>query len=385
MNYRNKNFKISLCDAVILLFLAISFVLGGFFFNLYEDTSSKYNFAKTSVDFIIPSPSQEQVETMSTLDHIDSIVPYGFVSKTINKDGKSLKTNIYILDNANSISQTVFSDALLISRIKKMPDNAIFLSSKVADALKTHVGDSVEVSVFNNAIDFTVAAIYQDDQRNVGGTVIVTLSGDLENDLPENYTYSGAYISSNNTDATKKYLSSYKPLGDLRSRDDFDSDEAYEIYLGSRENTDYTQSIFYREAYLSEISTRNDARLFRELITTIIVDVVGLLLLFIWVVVRTSKYCTNEVRKDIRNNYTIKQEQNMFNTYFVAVAAISVIAMVGFVLITKLIWNISLFSVYNIATAIVCIVLIVISWVIQTNKLNNLFAKKDEQISEKNI
>ncbi|MCR5456953.1 MAG: hypothetical protein K6F14_02630 [Clostridiales bacterium] len=365
--------------------MAISFVLGGFFFNLYEDTSSKYNFAKTSVDFIIPSPSQEQVETMSTLDHIDSIVPYGFVSKTINKDGKSLKTNIYILDNANSISQTVFSDALLISRIKKMPDNAIFLSSKVADALKTHVGDSVEVSVFNNAIDFTVAAIYQDDQRNVGGTVIVTLSGDLENDLPENYTYSGAYISSNNTDATKKYLSSYKPLGDLRSRDDFDSDEAYEIYLGSRENTDYTQSIFYREAYLSEISTRNDARLFRELITTIIVDVVGLLLLFIWVVVRTSKYCTNEVRKDIRNNYTIKQEQNMFNTYFVAVAAISVIAMVGFVLITKLIWNISLFSVYNIATAIVCIVLIVISWVIQTNKLNNLFAKKDEQISEKNI
>lgn len=376
MKYRNKNFKVSWCDTVILFFLTISFVLGGFFFNSYENTSSKYNLGKTSVDFIIPSPSREQVEVMSTLNHVDSIVPYGFVSKTLSKDSKTLKTNIFILDNINNISQTVFSDDLLVSRCEDIPDNAIFISSKVADALKLRIGDSIEASVFNSTIDFTVAAIYKDDQRNVGGTVIVTLSGDLKNDLPKDYIYSGAYISSNNHDETEKYLDSYKPLGDLRSRDDFNSDASYEIYLASRENTDYTQSIFYRDAYLSEVSTRNDSRLLRELIATIAVEVIGLMLVFLWVIVRTSRYCKHDVRKDIRNNYTVKQEQSMFNAYFVSITAISTVTMVGLVLITKLMWNIPLASMFNIIMVIGFIALIVVAQRIQKKKLINMFAKK---------
>ena len=98
-----------------------------------------------------------------------------------------------------------------------------------------------------------------------------------------------------------------------------DEDDLYEIYLNSRENTDYTKSIFYRDVFLAEVSNRNDAKLSRNLTLTIVVDVVGLLMLFAWVLIRAIKYCKDEVRSDIRNNYTTKQEQKMFNTYFVLI------------------------------------------------------------------
>ena len=376
MKYKNKNFKLSVADSIILLFLAVSFVLGGFFLNLYSDTQSKYNIEKTCVDFIIPSPSAEQINTLSNLEHIDSAIPYGYVSKSLSHGSKTLKTNIFILDDLNAVSYTVFSDELLTSKSKELMDNAIFVSSKVADALKLRVDDVVTASVFEDAIEFTVAAIYEDDQRNVGGSVIVALSGDLEKDKPESYIYSGAYIASNNYETTKEYLNSYKPLGDLRPREDFDSDDLYEIYLNSRENTDYTKSIFYRDAFLAEVSNRNDAKLSRNLTLTIVVDVVGLLMLFAWVLIRAIKYCKDEVRSDIRNNYTAKQEQKMFNTYFVLTIAVSIVASCVLSFATNILWNINLFSAFNVVTAIVSVVLILGAWLVQTQMLKNMFAKK---------
>ena len=376
MKYRNKNFKLSFCDSLLLLFLAISFVVGGFFLNSYLKTESKYNIAKTSVDFVIPSPSQAQVDSIANLEHVNSVVPYGFASKSLNKDGKTINTNVFIVNSIDDVASTVFSDELLISRSKETPKNSMFVSSKVADTLKLAIGDDVSLAVFEKEVTFTIAAIYEDDQRNVGGMVMVVLSGDLASAKPQDYKYSGAYISSNNYQATKEYLNNYKPLGDLRPREDFSSDELYQAYLDFRESADYTKSIFYREDYLVDTSSRYDAKLARELAFTIIVDAVGLLAMFAWILIRSIKYCKNEVRGDIRNNYTVEQEQKMFNAYFMLVAVIFLVAAVVLALINNVVWSIELFSAFNIITVIVAIVLIVVAWSIQMWMLKKMFATK---------
>ena len=376
MKYKNKNFKISLCDSVLLLFLVISFVLGGFFLNSYLSTKSKYNIEQTAVDFIIPSPSDEQVESIKNLDHIASVVPYGFAAKSVSKQGQSIKTNIFIIDDVKDIDSTVFSNKLLVSSSEETHTNAMLVSSKVADSLKLNIGDEVSATVFDNEIKYTIAAIYEDDQRNVGGTVMVVMSGDLAQEKPQNYIYSGAYISSNNYQKTKEYLDGYKPLGDLRPREDFESDEIYEIYLESRENTDYTKMIFYRDAFLADVSSRNDSKLTRELTVTIIVDIIGLLAVFAWIFIRALKYCKNEVRGDIRNNYSVKQEQKMFNTYFALIGIISLAVAVVLSLVTNLIWGIKLLSMFNIISFVAIVALVIIAWGVQTFLLKKMFAKK---------
>ena len=137
-----------------------------------------------------------------------------------------------------------------------------------------------------------------------------------------------------------------------------------------------TKFIFYRDAFLAEVSNRNDVKLSRNLTLTIVVDSVGLLMIFAWVLMRAIKYCKNEVRGDIRNNYTVKQEQKMFNTYFVLTIAVSIVASCVLSFASNILWNINLFSAFNVITAIVSIVLILGAWLVQTQMLKNMFAKK---------
>ena len=162
----------------------------------------------------------------------------------------------------------------------------------------------------------------------------------------------------------------------MRPREDFVSDEAYDIYLTSRQNADYTKSIFYRDSFLADVSSRNDAKLNRNFLLLMIVDIIGLLLFFAWPLARAMKYCKKEVRGDIRNNYTVKQEQLMFGAYFGTIFVLSAVLSLVYSFVNYFCWGISVFSIFNIATAAAAAFLVVAGWLIQFLVFRKMFAVK---------
>ena len=156
MKYKNKNFKISLCDSVLLLFLVISFVLGGFFLNSYSSTKSKYNIEQTAVDFIIPSPSDNQVESIKNLDHVTSVIPYGFAAKSVSKQGQPIKTNIFIIDDVKESYLGLINGQTVIALMSDEDGNSI--PNVFYDNVRDYQGE--------NRVNIEIQSTLKEDYKN---------------------------------------------------------------------------------------------------------------------------------------------------------------------------------------------------------------------------
>ena len=289
---RNKRLRISVAEYITALLLLSILIAGAFFLSQYLDVKKNYNIKETSVDFIISAPSKDQVSEISALPHIDSVVPYVFRSIEVNKNNKTIETNLYIIENTSDLPSTVFSDKLAIKKAGSNPGNALYISQDFAQLSKLNLNDAVDLTIDGTSVKFQIAGIYKSDYRNVGGTLIAVLNDDIVSALGGTYRYNGAYVSSNDANKTRDYLDDYQPLGDLRSREEFSSDEAYQIYLDERKNDD-GRSVFDRETHLNNVGKRNDARLIRNLLLAIVCSVAAIVL----VCISTSKRLIGYINK----------------------------------------------------------------------------------------
>lgn len=373
--YKNKNFRVSVAEIAVIIIVAISFLVGGLSYDSYIETKNLYNIEKTYVDFIVQSPSESQVAEMEKLSHIDEVTPYIYYSSDFSVKGKSVKSNLFVIQDKDDLEYTVFSNQLLESSKNLDVKNEIYISDDFAASLSLKPGDEVATFICGQTVNFTIAAIYKSDNRQVGGMAIATMSGDVLNAISNGYKYSGAYIKSNDVSATETFLESYAPLGDLRSREEFDSDELYQIYLDKRADTDYTLTTFYRESYLNEVSNRNDSKMFRKSLLAFGIVGVCALALFAFYLIRTLMYCKTEVRKDIKNKFSFKQEQSMFNKYFVLNLSIVLLCSMLFAFVGSLIFDYALLEINNIVAVLSLSVTVVVSWIIQRAILKSKFFK----------
>ena len=367
----NNRFGITPVDFVfIAIFLCLS-VLATYFCADYNKTEGLFNIEKTNVNFIISAPSKNQVEEIKSLDSVDEITPYIFKSVDCTLNSQNIRSNLFIIEDNEDLNNTVFSDQLLISSASSQYTNPLYISNDLAKNAGLSTGDTIELSVRNKQIKFSVQSIYKSDYRLVGGTMIAVMQDDiLEAYNDNNYKYNGAYICSNDTRATSEYLETYIPLGDLRDRDEFDNDEQYEIYLKDREQTDYTKTTLYCDDFIRELHNRNDAKSSRELLFFIASFSIAVLAVFLWLVFKSFVDIKNNFIKDIYNSFSNEQEKGMYYRYFANNMLIYSLVFALAIVLGAIWFGIDILSVINALGLIITIAMVAAAWLISIAKLN---------------
>lgn len=374
-NTRNKRLHISVAEYITALLLLGILIAGAFFLSQYLDVKKNYNIKETSVDFIISAPSKEQVSEISSLPHIDSVVPYVFRTIELSSNNKTIETNLYIIEDANNLSSTVFSDKLVVKKVDSNPRNALYISQDFALLSKLNLNDTVDIKIDGNSVNFQIVGIYKSDYRNVGGTLMAVLSDDVISALGGTYRFNGAYVCSNDVSKTRDYLDDYQPLGDLRSREEFSSDEAYQIYLDERKN-DEGRSVFDREIHLNNVGKRNDARLLRNLLLTIVCVVVALLVVCISTSKRLIGYINKHADNDRRNSFELDQERAMFKVFCVSDVIIMIVAYIIALAVSWIVFKVNILSWISMIGILAIVILFILEYGIAKTKLNAVFAKK---------
>lgn len=380
--YKNKRLHISIGDVIFAIVFLGLLIVSAYFCSEYQETKGKFNIEQTSVDFIVEAPSKEQVAELESRSDIDKVVPYAYRSVDVKGKKKSVNTGLYVIQNASDLNYTVFSDKLSIERSDSSPTNPIYISSDIAKNAGVSLNDTLNLTIGNTPIEFIVIGIYKSDYRNAGGTAIIILQNDVMALLGEDYNFNGAYISSNDISATKTYLDTYIGMGDLRSADEFDSDNAYQQYLENRKNKNSSESVFNSAIYITELGKRYNSKLMREFVISIGLIVGAAIILLIDLLSKTRRYTKSDVEKDIRNNFTLKQEKQMFGNYNTLGTMLYILAVIAYIVVSYFIFNIAFISVNNIIALAVTIISAMIARTSSISKLNKQFSIVSEKIKK---
>jgi len=384
--HKNKNFRFRPLDLILIPILLTFILLAGYFEYTKTQYLSNFNIEQTNVDYIIQTPSISQIESINNLEHINSITPYIYTSSTAVINNKTVKTELFVINNTNDLNNTMFSNDLLIKKSSKKHTNEIYIDETYATINNLNLDDKIVIKVIETNIEYNIKAIYKPDSRHSTGMTIVINNNDtktiFDNRYGTDYKYSGAFLDSNNLTLTNSYLDSYIPEGDLLTREDFASDELYNAYLELRADTNFKLSIFNKENFLDQAHKKydNNIILFRtlEYLTIILLCVA----ISIYPFIKVYKYQKTELIKDIKNNFILKQENLMFNTYFGVLLTLvcSISALTIFV--NWLIYKIAFISVFNLLLFILPIFTIGLMWTLQSIILTRSFKKVEEKLSK---
>ena len=375
---KNTRFHINAFDIIVALIFASVLVVSAVFLKKFEKTNDLYNIAKTDVDFVIMAPTREQVEEMRGLSHVNSVVPYVYRTSDISINKKSISANVVIIEKEDDLPKTVFSDKLRIKTSNSDVHNPIYVSDEFSDLTGVKTGDSLQIPINGTPIDFSIKGIYRGDHRTIGGIVMAVMNDDLLTALGGQYGYNGAYVDSNDISQTRTFFEGFIPEGDLRTREDFDSDEAYQIYINDRKSVKNSEYLTDIEVFLKNVSKKNDAERLRNCVIAIVLVVIDIALIALIPLIRSLSYIKNNVGRDVRNGFKIKQELSMFSRFFVCEAFLLIAGCAIALLVTFVIFRInSILIVFGIALVLAIILLISISST-SKNKLNKEFARQVE-------
>lgn len=224
--YKNKRLHVSAFDFVFAVIFLGLLIGSAFFWAERQETKGKFNIEQTKVDFIIEAPSPDQITEIDARNDVDKVVPYVYRSADIKGNKKTVNSSLYIIESANDLGYTVFSDSLKLKETTSTVNNPLYISSDLAKGAGLSLNDTVNITLSGTSIEFTISGIYKSDYRNVGGTAIAIMQNDVKSLCGEEYKYNGAYVCSNDVNSTQSYIEKYVGAGDIRSADEFDSEDA---------------------------------------------------------------------------------------------------------------------------------------------------------------
>lgn len=380
--YKNKRLHISAFDIIFAAIFLVFLIASAFFWSEYQKTKGKFNIAKTKVDFIIEAPSPEQVTEIGARSDVDKVVPYVYRSVDIKGNKKTVNSSLYFIENADNLSFTVFSDNLKLKSSASTANNPLYISSDLAKSSGLSLNDMINITLSGTSIEFTINGIYKSDYRNVGGTAIAIMQNDVKSLCGEEYKYNGAYVCSNDVNSTQSYIEKYVGAGDIRSADEFDSDDAYQQYLENRKNKNSTESTFYVSSFVKELEVRYNSKLNRDLIISIAFIVGAALFLFIDLCGKPNRYTKNDVEKDIRNNFTLEQEKQMYGRYNFSGFFLYIVAVCAFIAVSYFVLGNELVSINNISALALTVIFSIIARAATSGKLDKQFSIVSEKIKK---
>ena len=247
--------------SIVLSFLVtIVLVLGGMILiksqTKLEAQKSCYNL--TTFDYIINSPSNEQVEELqSSKEEVSSIFACYSFNTTLNGNNSS-KVSLLLSDQLDSYETGFFNDDTKL--IGEFDENGIALDQTAADKLSVKVGDSVSVSLAYQTFTFSVSAIYMPvsyvpfDE----GLALASFSKAIKTAYGRSLTYDFAFIDANDSNKCAALLQEYIPLGPLMDEqtyiDDFKSQNNCPPAMSQEEWESSIKNAYqeYKDNYLSQ-------------------------------------------------------------------------------------------------------------------------------------
>lgn len=237
----------SIILSVVLAVVSVLLFVSPFISQKADDYNSQSLYKNSRVDFIAPEPSFDQVAELPGTNGIDKVFPF-FLTKTAVKTGESSRTTTVLLsDDFDNTDFTMYNSKRLIRKSDSDYENPILVDWQFCKDTSSDIGDTVSFTVGGASVEYKIYAIYETNSVYDGGAILAKISKDQKNTIKENSQnngYSGCYISASDYSACQSYLTKdYRPLGRLKNRDQFDSEEQYKVHYDAIMSSGYSNEI----------------------------------------------------------------------------------------------------------------------------------------------
>lgn len=212
---------------------------------------------KTNIDYDIPAPTKDQLTEIENLDYVDGAFGYYFTDSSLKISGKSKKTKVLFSDMLDSLEFSMYNYSRLISKLDGL-SNPLYADYKFVKDNNIQLGNEVEF----NGIKFQVGRIYETNTY-YGSAVFVPLIGEQKTLIESvSRSYSGAYLKVNDLTKADAYLRNYKPLGRLKTRAEFNTDEEYQIHYNSWSKANYYNEITSFESKRESVNLKTEVNFY---------------------------------------------------------------------------------------------------------------------------
>lgn len=242
-----------------------------------ENRLSTSVYIDSEIDYDIPAPTPEQLSKIAELGFVESVFGYYYTESNVSINNKNVKTKILFSDCMNAIDFTMYNDRRLISSVNNAVDNPIYIDYEFASKNSVGLGECV---IFNG-IQFQVAKIYETNTYYVSALFAPLVGAQKEFILSRTNSYSGAYLKVNDEANAESYLREYKPLGRLKDRSAFSTEEAYQNHYNLWNSTSYYNEITNFDQRLNQAVVKSGVNnIVGYVIFVIIITSLNILLMF---------------------------------------------------------------------------------------------------------
>lgn len=252
----------------VVLCVISALVVGLLFaFPYINKQASDYNaqsiYKNTDMDFIAPEPSYEQVAELEGTNYIDKVFPFYLTKTQVSVNGVSRTTTVLLSDQFQTVGITMYNEARVVEKASAEVENPIYIDWQFAEDTGAKLGDTVSFSINNDVVEFQIYAIYETNTIYDGGAILAQITDEQATGIRNNSAnngYSGMYISAADYSTCRTYLTTdYRPLGRLKDREAFDSEEQYQIHYDAIMSAGYANEITDFRVRETDADTENNA------------------------------------------------------------------------------------------------------------------------------
>ena len=243
---RHRLFPTLILCAAVALILSLLFA-----FPYVNQRANSYNsqsiYKNTDVDFIAPEPSFNQVHDLPGTNGIDKVFPFYLTKTSVNVNGNSRTTTVLLSNEFDNVDSTMYNSQRLIEKSASDYDNPILVDWQFCHDTSAKIGDTISFTLDGESVEFRIYAIYETNRVYDGGAILAKISEEQKNAIQQksnNNGYSGMYVIASDYNACKSYLTSdYRPMGRLKSRDQFEDDDQYQIHYDAIMSSGFANEI----------------------------------------------------------------------------------------------------------------------------------------------
>ena len=184
------------------------------------------SFKLTDFDYLIRTPSFDQIEALEgNTEAIKSVFACYEFEVNCTSDRTSPKLRVLFSDDMDDYGIGLFTEKTLLSGA--FDKSGLMLDEKAAEKLRVSVGDTVRLALKGTSVSLEVAAIYRASTYDSldDGLALAAFTDEIKAlYLPTVFKYSHAFIEANDEALCASALSGYKPLGYVKTKDEFIKD-----------------------------------------------------------------------------------------------------------------------------------------------------------------
>ncbi len=252
-----------------IILCIISAIVAGllFAFPYITQQANDYNeqsvYKNSEMDFIAPEPAYEQVSELTGSNGISKTFPFYLTKTQVTVNGQSRTGTVLLSDQFQNVGITMYNDSRIIEKAAAAVEAPVLVDWQFCHDTGAKVGDTVSFSINGVVTEFTVYAIYETNSIYDGGAILAEISTEQADGIRSNSKnggYSGLYLAADDYNACRTYLTTdYRPLGRLKDRASFDSDEQYQIHYDAIMSAGYANEITDFRTRENEVDAGNSA------------------------------------------------------------------------------------------------------------------------------